>query len=283
MRAAADRGSNIGRRALAAGVAALAAAPAAARAGSAHADGPWPMLAQAIFKDAPIHDGAGLFAIEAPYRAADAALVPIAMQISLPENDSRRVERVSLVIDQNPSPLAASFSLGAGSGIDRIETHVRVDDYTYLHAVAALSDGGVYAVRRYVKAAGGCSAPAVRDEAGGPPLGTMRFREFAPRPGLPAGLREAQLMIRHPNNSGMQMDQITRYYIPAHFITRVRIWQGATLLLAIESGISIAQNPSFRFRFRPQAGAPAGTATFRADATDNMGGRFAGHWPAVAA
>jgi hypothetical protein len=29
------------------------------------------------------------------------------------------------------------------------------------------------------------------------------------------GHREAQLMIRHPNNPGLQMDQISRLYTPA--------------------------------------------------------------------
>ena len=129
--------------------------------------------------------------------------------------------------------------------------------------MAELSDGSLYAARRYVKAAGGCSAPAVKNVAGGIPLGTMRFRDFAARPGTPEGMREAQLMIRHPNNSGMQMDQITALYIPAHFVKSVRIWQGPAELLAIESGISIAENPAFRFRFRPARGGGLPAPTHR--------------------
>lgn len=267
--------SQLGRRAALASLGAALVAPGAYGA-TADPDGPWPMLAQAIFKERPIRDGATLLAIEAPTRAADAAMVPLSLRLALPPGDQRRIERITLVIDQNPSPLAATFTLGAGGGIDRIATHVRIDDYTFVHAVVETSDGSLYAVRRYVKAAGGCSAPAVKDLAGGIPLGTMRFREFPVRPGTPEGMREAQLMVRHPNNSGMQMDQITHYYIPAHFVTKVRIWQGPTELLAIESGISIAENPAFRFRFRPN-----GVAGFRAGAEDNEGGHFSGHWAAA--
>ncbi len=39
-------------------------------------------------------------------------------------------------------------------------------------------------------------------------------------------------MVRHPNYSGMQMDQVTRFYVPAHFISSITIWQGDDLLLA---------------------------------------------------
>ena len=44
-----------------------------------------------------------------------------------------------------------------------ISTRVRVNSYTNVHAVAELSDGKLYVVKTYVKASGGCSAPAVKD------------------------------------------------------------------------------------------------------------------------
>ena len=75
-------------------------------------------------------------------------------------------------------------------------------------------------------------------------------------------------MIRHPNNSGMQMDQVTRLYVPAHFVSTVRIWQGDDLLLAVESGISISENPEFRFDYRPN-----GATAFRAEVRTTRGGR----------
>ena len=33
-------------------------------------------------------------------------------------------------------------------------------------------------------------------------------------------------MLRHPQNSGLQMDQLTRLYIPPFFIENLKIWQG---------------------------------------------------------
>jgi len=247
---------------------ALAQAPAA--------EDPWPSLADQIFDGRKVADGKAVLAIDAPYRAEDAAVVPIGIRSLLPMNDARKLKTITLVIDQNPSPLAATFSIGKRSGIRSLSTRVRVDSYTNIHAVAALADGGLYAAERFVKAAGGCSAPAAKQEADSIPLGTMRFRQFPP----PAGstLPEAELMIRHPNYSGMQMDQLTRLYVPAHFVSSVHIWQGDQLLLGIESGISISENPAFRFGYLPN-----GAAEFRAEVHDSEGKVFKKAWPATRA
>jgi sulfur-oxidizing protein SoxY len=252
-------------------IAALAAGFAGHRALGADAADPWPSLAGQIFNNRSIADGTTVLSIEAPFRAEDAAVVPITIQSLLPADGTQRIKSITLVIDENPSPLAAKFALGADSGMRTVSTNVRVDSYTNIHAVAELADNRLLAVTRYVKAAGGCSAPAAKQEASAIPLGTMRFRQFPAAAG--AGRREAQLMVRHPNNSGMQMDQMTRLYVPAHFISSITIWQGDDVLLAIEGGISIAENPEFRFDYRPN-----GATEFRAEAQDNRGETFEQSW-----
>jgi sulfur-oxidizing protein SoxY len=255
---------------------ALAGAAVAARRAGAQAPAaqdPWPSLAQQIFEGRAVRDGAAVLAIEAPYRAEDAALVPVGLRCLLPADDARSIRAITLVIDQNPSPLAAVFTPGPTSGMRALSTRVRVDSYTNIHAVAELSDGALYATQQFVKAAGGCSAPAAKVEADSIPPGTMRFRRFASDDPERA---EAQIMVRHPNNSGMQMDQVTRLYVPAHFVRSLRIMQGQEPLLAIEAGISIAENPSFRFDFRPN-----GAISFSADMEDNEGSSFHQTWPAT--
>jgi sulfur-oxidizing protein SoxY len=239
---------------------------------------PWPSLATQIFAGRPLQDGAAIVAIDAPYRAEDAALVPIGLHSLLATDDKRHVRHITLVIDQNPSPVAAVFSPSLASGMRSLSTRVRVDSYTNIHAVAELSDGQLYAATRFVKAAGGCSAPAAKLEADTIPLGTMRFRQFPPGIDSAPGLREAQLLVRHPNYTGMQMDQITRLYVPAHFVTAVRIWQGDDLLLAIEGGISISENPEFRFDYRPN-----GADGFRTELEDSEGKSFKHEWPVARA
>jgi sulfur-oxidizing protein SoxY len=254
--------------------AAEAQAPQAQAAAQADAD-PWPSLVQQIFDAKPLENGDGVLALSAPYRALDAAVVPITIRTLLLPGDARTVRRITLVIDGNPSPLAAIFTLGEHSGIDFIATRVRVDDYTNVHAVAELSDGKLYAVSSFVKAAGGCSAPALKQASGAIPLGTMRFRELphSTKGDAQPGEREIQLMIRHPNYSGMQMDQVSRLYIPAEFIKSVQVWQGKEMMVSVESGISISENPEFRFHFKPNGDEP-----FRAEAVDSDDKPFQAEW-----
>ncbi len=241
---------------------------------SGAAEDPWPGLAGDIFKGRPLDDGAGLLTLDMPVRAEDAAIVPITIRAALPAGDPRRVTALTIVIDENPAPVAASFVLGPG--VSSLSTRVRVDSYTHVHAVAELSDGKLYVVKTYVKASGGCSAPALKNaDAAAAALGQMQFRVFATSAEAP--LREAQIMVRHPNNSGLQMDQLTRLYIPAYFVRELRIWQGDDLVLAMDGGISISQDPNIRFSYVPN-----GAKTFRAEAIDTEEHVFRGEWPAAA-
>ena len=194
---------------------------------------PGPGLVQDIFNNRPMNDGSDVIAIEMPGRAEDAAIVPVTLRTKLSPGDTRQVLNITLVIDQNPAPMAAKFQLGPDAKVSEISTRVRVNNYTDVHAVAELSDGKLYMVKTYVKASGGCSAPAakVADEAKSR-LGQMRYRQFAKAGEGPAsGAREAQIMIGHPNNSGLQMDQVTQLYVPAFFVNELRLWQDDSLVL----------------------------------------------------
>jgi sulfur-oxidizing protein SoxY len=245
------------------------------RAAAPEPEDPWPGLAQDIFKGRPLADGAGLISIEMPYRAEDAAIVPVTLRTALPAGDPRSVRSITLVIDQNPSPVAATFTLGPG--VSMISTRVRINSYTNVHAVAELSDGGLYVTQTYVKASGGCSAPAAKDaQEAKANLGLLRFRQFAAPGQAPASApREAQIMIRHPNNSGLQMDQVTHLYVPLFIVDRLRVMQGDQLLLSMDGGISISEDPNIRFAYRPN-----GAGVFRAEADDTEGHIFKAEWPA---
>jgi len=236
---------------------------------------PWPGLVQDIFNNRDMNDGSGVIAIEMPYRAEDAAIVPVTLRSVLPPGDLRRVVAITLVIDQNPSPMAARFELGSASSVSQISTRVRVNNYTDVHAVAELSDGKLYVTKTFVKASGGCSAPAAKNlEEAKAKIGQMRFRQFARSgEGPTSGAREAQIMIGHPNNSGLQMDQVTQLYVPAFFINELRIWQDDGLVLAMEGGISISEDPNIRFTYVPN-----GAKSIRVEAKDTEGHVFQNEW-----
>ena len=229
---------------------------------------PWPGLKAELFQNRDLAAAEGVIALEAPVRAEDAAIVPMTLRFAKPD----AVKTATLVIDQNPMPMAAAFTLGPDAGVDFIATRVRVNSYTNVHAVAETRDGGLHADVKFVKAAGGCSAPAVKDQdEARAHLGQMKYREF--KSSVPTR-REAQIMIRHPNNSGMQMDQLTRLYIPAHYIDRVEVRQGAALIFSMEGGISLSEDPNFRFSY-----APNGARTMSVVAHDNKGNEYKAEWP----
>ena len=236
---------------------------------------PCPGLVQDIFNNRAMNDGAGVIAIEMPYRAEDAAIVPVTLRATLPPGDIRRVLAITLVIDQNPAPMAARFELGPDSSVSEISTRVRVNNYTDVHAVAELSDGKLYMTKTYVKASGGCSAPAAKnaDEAKGK-LGQMRFRQFAKsNEGPVSGAREAQIMVGHPNNSGLQMDQVTQLYVPAFFVNELQVLQDDKLILKMTGGISISEDPNIRFTYFPN-----GAKRVHVEAKDTEGHIFQSEW-----
>ncbi|MEH2507769.1 sulfur-oxidizing protein SoxY [Bradyrhizobium sp. AZCC 1578] len=242
---------------------------------AAEANDLWPGLVQDIFNNRPMNDGSDVIGIEMPSRAEDAAIVPVTLRTKLSPGDSRQVLSITLVIDQNPAPMAAKFQLGPDANVSEISTRVRVNNYTDVHAVAELSDGKLYMTKTYVKASGGCSAPAAKnaDEAKAR-LGQMRYRQFAKAGEGPAGgAREAQIMIGHPSNSGLQMDQVTHLYVPAFFINELRLWQDDSLVLTMEGGISISEDPNIRFTYVSN-----GAKRFRAEAKDTEGHVFQREW-----
>ncbi|MBR1137399.1 MAG: quinoprotein dehydrogenase-associated SoxYZ-like carrier [Bradyrhizobium sp.] len=238
---------------------------------------PWPGLVQDVFNNKPMQDGANVLSIEMPARAEDASVVPVTLRSKLSPADERRIKTITLVIDQNPAPMAAKFTLGADANVTAISTRVRVNNYTDVHAVAELTDGQLYVVKTFVKASGGCSAPAAKnpDEAKAR-IGQMRYRQFTQAgDGATSGIREAQVMVGHPNNSGLQMDQLTQLYIPAFFVDQLTLSQDGSLVLSVEGGISISEDPNIRFTYVSN-----GAKHFRAEARDTQGHVFEHEWPA---
>jgi len=223
----------------------------------------WDDLRGDVVGDAPLPPGDNLLTLGAPYRANDAATVPI----TLTQNQTgRRITGVTVVIDENPAPVAAVFSFSEAMGPLDFELRVRVDQYSNVRAIVETQEG-LQMTGRFVKASGGCSAPASRDPAAAlAGLGQMRLRSFDAAGKQSEHRSEAQVMVRHPNYSGLQRDQITQLFIPAHFIDHLEVWQGSEVLFTMEGGISISENPVFRFSYNDD-----GSPTLTVKATDTDG------------
>ncbi len=232
----------------------------------------WGDIKIQLFKNAGIAEDNTFVSIKAPPRAEDAALTPVTMSVHMPKGDTRRVVKLSLVIDENPVPLAGAFTLGPKADISSIATRVRVNAYTNMRLIAELSDGSLHMTKAYVKAAGGCSAPATKSlDAANKELGKMKLRVIAD---AAPGRGDFVVMMRHPNNSGLQMDQITRLYTPARYVDHLAVYQGNDLVFSVEGGISISEDPNFRFDF-----ARNGAKSLRVEASDIDDAHFHAAWP----
>jgi sulfur-oxidizing protein SoxY len=214
-------------------------------------EGNWPSIRDALFAGRELKDGTAVLALQAPERAHDAAVVPVTISSRLPPGSLLRIKAVHLIIDQNPAPVAAVFRFADAAQGASVSTRVRVNEYTKVHAVAETSDGSLFVTERFVKAAGGCSAPALKDkDAAMARLGQMKLK---PQPTfIPGEPNQVQLLVSHPNYSGLQMDQLSRLWIPPDYVRSVKITYGGQPVLDIESDISISEDPSFTFSFVPK-------------------------------
>jgi sulfur-oxidizing protein SoxY len=86
----------------------------------------------------------------APDIAENGAVVPISVSSTLD-----KVESISIIVDKNPSPLAASFDLGPGAVAD-VSTRLKMGKTSNVIAVVK-ADGKLYSAQKEVKVTiGGC-------------------------------------------------------------------------------------------------------------------------------
>ncbi len=239
----------------------------------------WPGLAQTLFPNDKLAQDGTIIQLGTPLSAEDAALVPITLHMEQAAdagpNDPHRIKKLTVIIDNNPSPVAAVFEFGPKAAVTSVETRVRVNQNTLIHAVAETADGKFYVSQSYVAAAGGCSAPSATNlDPNDPQIGEIKVRQLPPEyVSQDPRRKETVVMIKHPNNSGMQMDSTTHLYIPARYIDSLKIMQGGDLLFSVTGGISISEDPNFRFDYLSN-----GTNVFHVAASDTTGKKFAKDW-----
>jgi sulfur-oxidizing protein SoxY len=213
----------------------------------------WQKLRAVLFQDRFINESSfALVEVSAPERAEDPAVVPVSVRIRTVQTAEHYIKTLHLIVDNNPAPVVAVFHMTPDSGRADIETRVRVEQYTHVRAVVEMNDGALSMSAAYVKSSGGCSTPAGKDTSGSVTnLGKMKLAiEDNPKPHQPV---MAQLMVRHPNLSGMVMDQITRLYERPHYLRKIEVAYAGRQVMTAELNFSISENPNFRFYFTPTA------------------------------
>ncbi len=200
-----------------------------------------------------------------PYRSEDAAFTPVSIEAQFPQTPERYIKTIYIIVDNNPMPLAGTFHLTPELGRADLALRVRIDSYTNVRAIAELNNGEYHMVTNFVKAQGGCSAPLGSDFAKAMErIGTMNFRTVGHRNADDTII--GQLLLSHPNITGMQKDPRTQTIRPAHYVQTLKLYFNDKLIMTAETGISISEDPSFRFFFKPSGG-----GELRADVVDSKG------------
>jgi sulfur-oxidizing protein SoxY len=234
----------------------------------------WDEIRQELYgAEREILPAAGIIVLETPYRALDASTVPITVTSLIPQSDARYIKSLTLIVDENPAPIVGTFHFSPANGVASISTRVRVNAYTNIRAIAETDDGQLYMTAEYVKASGGCSAPASSDqELALSRRGKMKLKQIGAW--RQNELSEAQFMVSHPNYSGFQQDQVSQLWIPALYVRSIALTLGDREILRFEGDISISENPTFRFFVKPQ-----GPEMLHAKVVDSEDKVFEQSWP----
>jgi len=209
----------------------------------------WDGLKAEVIGARPIQSGLGVVSLTAPARPEDQRAVPVAIDAHF--IDGRTVKAVTLVVDENPMPVAAVFNMGPNQRHVSIKTAFRLNQQTEIRAIVEASDGALYMTSRLVKFAGGqaaCAAPPTGDpEVIAANMGKMSVADVPAEGNATQIAHDIRLTLSHPNHTGMAMDQQTLLYIPLRMISALEVRQGDVKLFDMTGSITLAENPYFEF------------------------------------
>lgn len=227
----------------------------------------WELLRGKLFGARPVVAGAGRVQLIAPLRAAYGASVPVKIVSQLPQTPELYVKRMYVLVDKNPSPLAATLELTPEIGQADFETRIRVDEYSHVRVVSELSNGELHMDSRYVKTSGGCSAPPNREA---PELigKTILKLPEPPKMGAPT---TADVTVIHPNDTGFELNNVTVMFIPSYFVRTIAVSYAGRKIFDADLDFSISENPTWRFNFVPH-----GPGELRAEVDDSKERHFIG-------
>lgn len=225
-------------------------------------------LRDAYFKDVNLIEDKTVIDMKTPYRAEDASVTPVTITAQFDQSAERFIEKLYVIVDNNPQPLVGTFQFTPDTGKADIALRVRIDRYTNIRAVAVLNNGEHHMVTNYVKASGGCSDPFGGDIYDAlKHAGKMKFKTVGEV--LTDNTQLGQFNVSHPNFTGMSINQRTGNIVPPHYVNRLTLTYNGKVVMKADTGISISQDPSIRFFFKPGAG-----GKLRAEVEDTKGAKW---------
>ncbi len=226
---------------------------------------------------------AGTVTLRTPYRATDDRRVLMGANVALP--DGQLIDKVYLVIDDNPMPVSAVFEMQRPTSDFTFDMTMRLNGPSGIHLVVETTDGQLLVSEGFTKTSGlgACAAPPVNDPAIA--LKTLGQMKLALAPANPVNAKtrlvslasgtkvepqpvKATVTFSHPSHSGLQMNQITLLYLPARFIETVKFATDDAPMFTMTGSISISEDPALSVVL------PAGSGTLSVDMVDTDGAAF---------
>jgi sulfur-oxidizing protein SoxY len=221
--------------------------PAVASAGPA-----WDDVQANVFAGRAIEPAGEIVQLSAPMRPKDQSHVPIVVEARFA--DGRTIRRLTLIVDENPTPVAAVLEFGQDRDKARVATELRLNAATEVRAIVEASDGQLYMADRFVKFAGGqasCSAPPQGNpEEIAANMGKMTFEPLRKTAAATEITPSARLTVNHPNHTGMVLDQLTLLYVPLRIVTNMEVRQGEERVLSMRGSMTLSQNPTIEFDYK---------------------------------
>ncbi len=227
----------------------------------------WDSIREEVYGSREMLNGARVIKLTAPYRPED--LVQTRLQADINLTDNQIIKTIAFVVDNNPSPVAARFTLGQKRSRANFATNIRLNEASDVHIVVETEGGKLYVVAQHVKFAGGqssCAAPPAGDPAEiKANMGKMRLLLLSKPATQSNQTQRVSYQLNHPNHTGMVLDQQTLLYVPLMMVNKIEAWQGSDLVFEMDGSITMSQNPFIEFDFRTNG---AETMTFRAEDTE---------------
>lgn len=234
-------------------------------------DSSWDYIRGELYGDRMIQSGAEFISIDAPYRTPDDARAQLSAHVVAPPG--LKLATVSVILDENPMPVSAVFSLERPQERFFFDVTMRVNGPTPLHVVAETSDGQLFVAEQFVKTSGlgACAAPPGTDPVVAlETLGQIDIALSGPTDmdsvaDLLGRMERLNVDIRHPSHSGMQMDQISLLFIPMRYVETVEVGLNGRGYVDMTGSISLSENPTVTL------GVPADTRSAEITMTDTDG------------
>lgn len=249
----------------------------AAFAGPVDAGKAWDEIQVGVFGGRTIQPAGAIVELNAPFRPLDQRAVPIDVEAKFA--DGRSVRGITLIVDENPSPVAARFEFSGKRDHVHLATKLRLNAATDVRAIIEASDGQLYMADKFVRFAGGqaaCSAPP----SGSPEeiaanMGKMTFEPLSKKEVAATEIEpRGRLKIMHPNHTGMVLDQLTLLYVPLRILTELEVKQGDERVFAMQGSMTMAQDPIIDFDYRTN-----GATALHVEARDSDGASWAHDFP----